>query len=241
MNSTMKVLIQTFCQRRGIPSPNAVAGSLDHQVNQLLALLNEGLEDIVDRWDWQDLQREAVFVTVAGEDQGAITTIAPNGFLRIFNETIFNRSLRLPIFGPLRKDQWQALKALPTTGPFYKYRIRGGRLLFNPVGVAGQTCAFEYQSSWTVTVTGQTGPTKTYFEADTDTCVFDDKVILAALSWKWLSAKGLDYAEEFRRYEMLGNNAAGRDATKPRVDMGEASNRMVPGIWVSPGNWPLTS
>lgn len=240
MSSTMKVLVQTFCQRRGLPVPNAVASSQDHQIIQLLALLNEALEDIVDRWDWSDLQQEALFTTVDGEDQGFVTTIAPNGFLRIFNETIFNRSLRLPIFGPLRKDQWQALKALPTTGPFYKYRIRQGKLLFNPAGVAGQTCAFEYQSSWSVIATGQTGPTKTTFTDDSDTCVFDDKIILAALGWKWLSVKGLDYGEEFRRYEMLGNNGAGRDATKPRVDMAEASNRMVPGIWVSPGNWPLT-
>ena len=239
MSSTMKALVQTFCQRRGLPVPNAVASSQDHQIIQLLALLNEALEDIVDRWDWSDLQQEALFTTVDGEDQGFVTTIAPNGFLRIFNETIFNRSLRLPIFGPLRKDQWQALKALPTTGPFYKYRIRQGKLLFNPAGVAGQTCAFEYQSARCVILEGSSSISAVRFLNNGDTCIFDDKIVLAGLSWKWLSTKGLDYAEEFRRYETLANNAAGRDASHPRVNMGEASNRMIPGIWVSPGNWPL--
>lgn len=239
MASTLQVLIRTFCQRRGLPPPNAVVGSLDHQIVQLLALLNEALEDVVDRWDWQELQREASFFTVAGEDQGAIAAIAPEGFLRIFNETIFNRTLRLPIFGPVDKESWQALKALPTTGPYNKYRIRQGRLLFNPAATAGHACAFEYQSSWCVVATGQTGPTKPTFTHDNDTCVFDDKLVLAALTWKWLSVKGLDYAEEFRRYEELGVNAAGTNTPKRRVNLAESCGQMTPGIWVSSGSWPL--
>ncbi len=240
-SSSMLTLIHTFCLRTGLPAPNIAAGSQDHQILQLVAILNEALEDIVDRWDWTDLQYEATFTTVAAEDQGAVAAIAPNGFLRIFNETIFNRTLRLPLFGPMRKEQWQALKALPTTGPFYKYRILRGRILFNPAGVAGQLCAFEYQSSWAVTAQGNTAPNKSTFTADTDVCVFDDKVILAALQWKWLLRKGLDYAEEFRRYEMLGNNAAGRDTPHARVDLSGSSSQMIPGIWVTPGNWPLVN
>ena len=239
MSSTLKQLVQTFCQRRGLPVPPAVVSSQDHQVIQILAVLNEALEDMVDRWDWTELQYQATFTTAAGEDQGAVTDYAQNGFLRIFNETIWNRTLRLPLFGPMSKEQWQQLKALATTGPFYKYRIMRGKILFNPAGVAGQTCAFEYQSSWTVLPNASIVPTKATFTADDDTCVFDDKILLAALAWKWLSSKGLEYAEEFRRYEMLGNNGAGRDGTKRRIDTSASTNSLVPGIWISPGNWPL--
>lgn len=228
--------VQTFCRRTGLPVPTVVAASTDTQVIQILALLNEVVEDLCDRWTWQALTREATFTTINGEDQGAITAIAPNGFLRILQETIFNRTLRLPLFGPLAAPKWQNLKALPSTGPFYKYRLRGGRLLFNPVGVAGQTCAFEYATSYAVLA--QDGTTyRSSFTADTDTFLLDESLLLAGLRWKWKCEKGLDYAEEFRRFEELANNAAGRDGTKPRLNMGDCTGDFTPGIWVPAGNW----
>lgn len=236
---SMLSIITTYCQRTGLPVPTFVAGSTDKQVVQILALLNEVGEDLCDRWSWQALVEEATFTTVAGEDQGAITTLAPNGFLRILNETIFNRSLRLPIFGPLRADQWQGLKALPTTGPFYKYRIRGGHLYFNPAGTAGQTCAFEYVSS--MHVVQADGTRLSAFAVDTDTSVFDERLLIAGLKWKWKYEKGLDYAEELRRFEEMANNACGRDGTKPRIDMASGGNDYRPGIWVPAGNWNITS
>lgn len=236
---TILATIQTFCGRTGLPVPQFVVGSQDTQVTQLLALANELVEDLCDRWSWTVLTKEAVFTTVAGEDQGSIDTIAPDGFQRILQETIFNRSLRLPLFGPLMAAQWQALKALPTTGPFYKYRLRGGRLLFNPPGIAGQTCAFEYASSHAVLSLSGSG--KPYFTADTDELLLDERLLQAGLRWRWKAEKGLDYSEEFRRYEELANNAAGRDGTKPRIDMGGGGNDFRPGIWVPSGNWNLST
>lgn len=237
---SLLTIVQGHCQRTGLSVPNSVLSSTDHQIIQIKGLLDEVIEDLIDRWDWTDLQREAVFTTVDGEDQGAIADIAPDGFQRIFNETIFNRTLRLPLFGPMPKEKWQALKALPTTGPYYKYRILRGRMLFNPVGVAGQTCAFEYQSNLCIRTSPAADVTLSTFSADTDECIFPERILTAGLRWKWRSEKGLDYAEEKLRYETLANNAAGRDGTKPRIDMSQESQRMVPGIWVSPGNWPLT-
>ena len=228
-------VVQSFCSRTGLPAPAFAVGSQDAQVQQLISLACEIVEDLCDRWTWTDLMREAVFTTIAGEDQGALTAIAPSGFLRISQETIFNRTLRLPLYGPMTQAQWQALKALPTTGPFYKYRIRGGRLLFMPAGVAGHTCAFEYASSLAV-VAADGATYRSTFTADTDSFVLGDKLLTAGLRWKWKSEKGLDYGEELRRYEELANNAAGRDGTKPRIDMSGGSSDFRPGVWVPAGN-----
>lgn len=234
---TILSVIQTFCQRTGLPKPSFVASSADAQIIQLLALANEVCEDLCDRFAWQELVKETTFVTTVGEDQGAITTIAPGGFLRILQETIYNRTLRLPLYGPLPPDKWQAIKALPTSGPFYRYRIRGGKLLFNPSAAAGQTCAFEYVSSWIVNSAGGQG--QPAFLADTDTFVLDERLLQAGLRWKWKAEKGLDYAEEFRRYEVMVNNMAGVDGTKQRISMDGGSQTLYPGIFVSPGNWNL--
>lgn len=237
---SLLTVVQSFCQRTGLPVPSFAIGSTDAQVLQIIALANEVVEDLCDRWTWTDLMREAVFTTVTGEDQGSLDTIAPNGFLRISQETIFNRTLRLPLFGPMTQAQWQALKALPTTGPFYKYRIRQNHILFMPAGIAGHTCAFEYASSYAI-LANDGATYRSAFAADTDTFILDEKLLTAGLRWKWKAEKGLDYAEEFRRYEELANNASGRDGTKPRIDMSGGGNDFRPGIWVPSGNWNISS
>lgn len=237
---SLLTIVQNFCRRTGIAVPTYVVGTTNPQVTQIHALLNEVLEDLCDRWTWQALTREAVFTTVAGEDQGPITALAPSGFLRVSQDTIFNRTLRLPLYGPLMPQQWQALKALPTTGPFYKYRIRGGRLLFNPPAAEGHECAFEYASSFAV-VSSNGNTYRATFEVDGDTCLLDERLVQAGLRWKWKAEKGFDYAEEFRRYEEMANNAAGRDATKPKLDMGGGNGDFRPGIWVPSGNWNIST
>lgn len=237
---SLLTVLRQFCSRTGLPVPTAAVASGDNQLQQLVALANEVVEDLCDRWTWQELTKETVFTTVLGEDQGSISTIAPSGFLRVLQETIFNRTLRLPLFGPLASQDWQALKALPTTGPFYKYRIRGDRLLFMPPGVAGQTCAFEYATSFSIlAIDGLTY--KSEFTADSDTFILDERLLLAGLRWKWKSEKGLDYAEDFRRYEQLANNAAGRDGSKPRLNMAGGNSDYKPGIWVPSGNWNVSN
>ena len=235
---TLLQLVQAFCSRTGIPSPAFVVASTDAQILQIKSLVDEVCEDLTERWVWQDLIAEATFTTVAQEEQGAVSSIAP-GMSRILQETIFNRTLRLPVYGPMSASKWQAIKALPTTGPFYKYRIRGGKLLFNPAPPAGHLCAFEYTSTQMVLSADGTVP-KTYATVDDDTFTLDHKLVLAGLRWKWKAEKGLPYAEEFTRYENLGNDANGRDGTKPILSMSEGSSHSVfPGIFVSPGNWNL--
>lgn len=238
---SLLTVVQQFCQRTGIPSPAAVTASTDAQILQLWGLANEVAEDIIDRWSWTDLTNEATFTTVTGRDQGAIATIAGGGagYRRILNDTIYNRTLRLPLFGPLAAPAWQQRLAVTTTGPYYQYRLRGGRLLFDPVGVAGQLCAFEYITDRCVLPA--TGTATTAFVADSDTFILDEKLLLAGLRWKWKEEKGLDYAEDFRRYETMGSNYAGRDGTNKTLSMnGEANSSVMPGIFVSPGNWNVS-
>jgi hypothetical protein len=221
--------------RTGLPAPTTVFGSSDTQVLQYGALANEILEDMFDRGYWQELEQEALFVTVATESQGNIYTLAPNGLNYFTPMTIFDRTLRLPVYGPLNAQEWQALKALPTTGPLYKYRIRGDLLLFNPVPVAGHSCAIEYMSEWGVAVAGV--PAKKWFTADTDTPYIDANVFLNGVRWRWKAEKGFDYAEDFRMYEEGLVNSLSRNATKPTVNISGSYPRAQPGIFIPAGSW----
>lgn len=231
--------VQNFCRRTNLPAPATVYGSSDTQVLQVMALLEEIGNDMARRGSWQGITFEANLTTTATEDQGAMTTICPTGFRNILNYTIWSRSRRLPVCGPLNDRQWQMLKALFVNGPYYRYRIRGDHLLVNPTPPAGEEWYFEYVSkNW---ITDSTGATyRQYFAADSDLIVVPEDVLLMGLRWKWKAEKGLDYSEDFRTYESQFKDAVGQDGGKPNLAMdSDVMRGPQPGIFVPTGSWNL--
>ena len=231
-------IIQTVCRRQNIAIPSVVMGSTDEQVSQLLGLLEEEGNDLALRAPWQALVNEAGITTTATESQGVITAIATNGYRSIINNTIWSRTRRLPVSGPMDPVEWQQLKAMFVNGPYYRHRFRGNELLVNPTPPAGEDWYFEYVSNnW---ITDSTGAQfRQYFEADTDVTLLPETLLIAGLRWRWKKEKGFDYAEDFRTYENQVRDAIGRDGGKKTLAMDNSSRRPTPGIWVSPGTWPV--
>ena len=231
-------VIQNFCRRTGIPRPSTVTGSTDSQILQAMALLEEEGNDLARRHDWQGLTFEASHTTIAAEDQGAIATIASNGYRNIRNETIWDRTNNLPVCGPLNDKDWQAIKGMAATGARYRYRIRGGRLLITPTPTAGYSWYFEYTSkNWILGADGTTY--KQYFTLDTDTLLLPDDLLLMGLRWRWKKEKGLDYAEDFRSYEAQVMDAMGHDGGRKPVSMDQKTEMSGPAVFVPAGNWAI--
>ena len=229
-------LVQRFCARTNLSSPSTVSGSTDPQIKQIKSLLEEEGNDLSGRGDWESLTNEAVHTTVANEDQGAIATIASNAFRKIKDETFWDRTLTLPVGGPVSDKDWQALKAMVVTGPRYNYRIRTGRLLANPVPTAGNTWAFEYISlNWIIDATAVTY--EQYFSADTDLILLPSEIVLMGLRWRWKREKGLDYAEDFRTYEMQVHKALSHDGARKTLNMSGSSEEQGPRVFIPAGTW----
>lgn len=237
MALTLLQTVRHFCERTNLTSPATVIGSADLQIVQIKALLEEIGIDMASRVAWEGITFQATHTSLAAEDQGAMTAIATNGFKYIKNGTIWDRTDRLPILGPLSSQEWQTLKALVVTGPRYRHRIRGGKLLVNPTPTAGHTWAFEYVSkNWILGADLTTY--KQFFTLDSDTLLLPDTEMLQGLRWKWKREKGLDYSEDFRTYEVMLKDAAGRDGGKPVLRMdGDGWSGPKPGIIVPSGNW----
>ena len=237
--ATLLSVVQDLCKRQNLPSPSTVYGSTDQQILQMMALLEEEGNDLAARHNWQGITREASHTAIAAEDQGAIATIADDGFRFILNETIWDRTTKLPVCGPVSPQEWQNLKAVTSTGPRYRFRIRGGKLLVNPTATAGESWYFEYVSkNWISDAAGANFYAR--FNADTNIVLLPDDLVLQGLRWRWKKEKGFDYAEDFRTYEMQVKRAMGNDGGKARIAMdGDATSGPRPGIFVSPGSWNL--
>lgn len=229
-------IIQTVCKRIGIQAPTQAFTSQDQQVIQLLSIMEEEGQEQATRYPWESLQTETTFVTLATQVQGSLSTIAP-GFDYIVNDTIWNRDLRRPVYGPKSQQDWQQAKAMQINGPFNSFRIIGDVINFYPVPVAGQTCAFEYISrDWLNTSVGGTSPIVTN---DADTPRISDEIVTLGTIWRWKAAKGLDYSEDYNKYERRLMDAMGRDAGKARLYMNGAQFEILPVVAVPWGSWSV--
>lgn len=243
---TVLTIVTKFIQRTALPAAATVVGNTDPQIRQILTTLEEECIELAARHPWKGLINEATFVTLAAESQGTLASLGSgptltNALKYILNDVMWNRTTRIPVFGPVDPQNWQAIKAM-TTGPFTQYRIRGvttgaqANLLFFPAPSAGQTIAFEYVTfNWCLN--GST-PSRT-FVADTDTLLLDEDLVSAGLKWRWKKEKGLTYAEDFNSYERMVANAIGRDGTKRTLHMDDPIPEARPGIFIPPGSWPL--
>lgn len=234
---SMLSLIKRFAEEVNVDVPSQVLGSTDPQITQIKALLQKEGNDLSGRGDWQELTNQSLHTTIAVENQGAIKTIASNGFRYIKNGTIWDRDLRLPVY-VIDGTDWQQVLAINVTGPRYQVRIRGGNLIANPVPVAGNTWAFEYVSYNWLTDADGTNP-KQYFTADDDEMLLPEVILESGLQWRWKKQKGLEYAEDYRTYELLVKDALTREGMRRNLDMGRSAAAPQPQIYVATGTWNL--
>ena len=236
--ATLLSIVQNFCRRRGLPVPGSVMSSQDDMYLQIAGLMDEGIESMLTGFSWQQLQYITTFTSVAAESQGTLTTLCPEGFLSIINETIYDRTRRLPIYGPKTPQEWEMLQALTPTGPLYQFRILQDSLRIFPTMPAGHTLAFEYNSEYAIY-----NPVdlvyKKFFTKDTDEFLLNDTLKLKWLTWRWLSVKGFPYAEEQRLYEEYLGDLRSKNKAKATLSLAGDVKTIRPGILVPAGSWSI--
>ena len=234
--ATCLSIIQSVCKRVGLGSITSAYSSADTKIQQVVELSAEAGQEIGRRYPWQVLTKEGTFTTLATEIQGTMSSIASD-LDYIINDTIWNRTLRRPVFGPKVAQQWQQSKAFALNGPWSSYRIQGDSLRMYPVPVAGQKCYFDYLSrNWVTTSVGGTASTWTN---DNDVPLLDDQLLTLDTIWRWKAAKGLEYAEDFAKSERRIQDLMTRDAGKDWLTMEGTKYDINPGIVVPSGSWNL--
>ena len=209
--SLLSIVVEVSA-RLSLPKPSAVAGSSDRQVAQLMALVNEEGASLARRYAWQALVEEQTFATVAAPTQ---TAALPVDFDRFVPNSVFNRSTRRPMTGPITPRQWQCIQVQPAYASAYlAFRERSGQFLVSPTPAAGEVIAYEYLSkNWCLSGPSQTPPAvpQSGFIHDDDTALIDESLISLGVRWRFLRAKGLDYSEEMATYERELEQAVARD------------------------------
>lgn len=202
-------------------------GSSQQEFRQMTYLLNIAGEELAQLYDWEFLNRQHQISTLA-TDSGDYPL--PADFLYIRNQTCWERTQNVPVYGPLSAQDWQFLlgRDLVTETIWPSFRIAGGVFKLFPFPPAeGLEIYFEYQSrNWCI---NSTAPTTTQDRVKTgaDTPLFDRTLLSRYLKVKFLESKQLDttkaQADLNQMFELLGAHDKGADI----LSMGRA-NRGYP-------------
>lgn len=221
---TLLAIVQAACDRLNLPEPTIVMTSTVESVRTLRGFALEEGRELARRTAWQRLTREHSFPTIATGDQGASSVPGDLGWIK--PDTVFNRTRRRQMLGPIDDAEWQRAQASLIVAADPSFRIRGGTMLISPTPPAGETVAYEYVSNRWCQSAG--GSDQSEWLADDDVPILDEELFTLGLVWRFRKAKGLDYAEDFRTYEARLAEAMLRDGVRPRLSGDAVSMDRVP-------------
>jgi hypothetical protein len=220
---SLLTIVQNACARLGLPRPNAVVGSTDATVREMLALAQQEGRELSRRGAWKALTAERTFTTVAAAAQ---TDALPDDLDWIIPDTMFNRTSSRQVNGPLSPSEWQVAQGGLVTFVHPAFRIRGASLLIHPAPSAGDTVAFEYVTrNW---CRSSAGAAQAAWSADDDSAVLDEELHTLGLIWRFKHAKGLDYGDSAALYDLQVRQALTREGVRPRLST-DPAGRTRPG------------
>jgi 3-methyladenine DNA glycosylase Tag len=219
---SLLTLVQDAADRLGVVRPTSVVGSADQQVRQLLSLAQQEGKELSRRFAWQVLTKEQTITATATETQA---NAIPADFDRVVNDTFYNRTANRKVEGPLNAQEWADYKASVSTVLFDAFRVRGDSLLLAPTPTAGDSYVYEYVSTWWCTTSAGTTGTLAAWASDDDIGILPEELMTLGVVWRFLRAKGLDYAEAFRSYEVAVMQRQGWDGGKRITSMARGPGR----------------
>ena len=152
--------------------------------------------------------------TVATTQQSSATSVGgtvtfsktiydlPSDYETITDNTHWDKTKHWQMLGPVDAQQWQWLKSgYISTGPRVRWRILGGQFQIWPPYNTQEYLGFEYRSKGFVR--SSSGTVLNSFQADTDTTVLDNTVIVLATKLKYFQVKSFDTTslqQDYNRY-----------------------------------------
>jgi hypothetical protein len=142
---------------------------------------------------------------VTADGTGAVVTFQkvrydlPADYDAIIPRTQWDKSKRWELLGPEDAQQWQwLLSGYISTGPRIRWRLLGKYFQIWPGISYDEVLGFEYRSNgW---VEDAAGTPKTSFTADSDTCIYPDRLMVLSTKLKYFEAKGFDTTAMYRNY-----------------------------------------
>ncbi len=178
--------------------PTSIIGNNQDSAKQVLEALDIAIVNVSRSYDWQELQKEHTFNSVASTEGYDL----PSDFDRIIDNTIWNTTKLRTVIGPSTPQEWRILKNSTITGATANdyFRIRAEQTLIFPTPTAIEGFIYEYITDLIVDSSGAVG--QTGWEADTDVPNVDEYLVRLDANWRLLNMQGKPYAEKQREFDL---------------------------------------
>lgn len=221
-HKTAKQIINTVAIECGLAEVASPFSSADAAFIQLRGLLGVVGEELIEAADWQVLRQEHTLTTDSGTYPDGVYPL-PSDFRRMIDQTGWQRTDRVPLFGPVSAQQWQYLKGrnLVSNTIYASFRLTEGALYFYPDPPPdGDTIAFEYVSDKWVDTNGG-GTYSNTLANDADVPLFNSRLTERALKFRFLQARGFDSTAAGQEYQNSLDKLMGDEKSAPILTAGD--------------------
>ena len=140
----------------------------------------------------------------------------PPDYETITDRTQWDKTKHWMMLGPESAQQWQWLKSgYISTGPRMRWRILGQFFQVWPMPTTQEFLGFEYRSKgWVRTASDVIANS---FTADTDTCIYDDTIMVLGTKLLYWQIKGFDTTALQQQYDRYLSTAKANDKGSPNL------------------------
>jgi hypothetical protein len=152
----------------------------------------------------------------------------PNDFETITDRTQWDKTKHWEMLGPEDAQQWQWLKSgYISTGPRMRWRILGSTFQVWPPMNTQEYLGFEYRSKgW---ARNAAGDVKNSFTQDSDTTVFDDRIMVLYTKLKYFQIKSFDTTALTQDYQRYLSIAKANDKGAPNLSFAPYPTKVLIG------------
>jgi hypothetical protein len=224
---SLLTLCQGAASSLSLPAVTAIVGSSEANSALLLTLAKREGRELARRHDWQNIVVAHTWTTTATVAQ---SLALPSDYDRLVPDVeIWNRSSNTLLRGPTPSNIWMRLQSGISGGVTGWWRIIGNVLQVYPAPEASLTFALDYVSKNYCESSG--GTDQSDWAADADLGKVPEHLVELGVTWRWLRAKGMDYAEELATYEREVEKAAARDRGMAVMVVSGGSNDITEPFW----------
>ena len=216
-----------------------VLSNNNNAFKQLSYLLTDCLQELMEMYPWEILNRAYSYTTV-GNEAGILSL--PTDFAYMIPQTGWERSKSVPLAGPLSPQEWTYLLGRNLVGStiYASFRLDQDsiNILPNDPTPAGLKINFEYISRNLIEIATATG---TYTDtavgaSSSDIVQLPPNLTVAMLKLRFLDAKGFDTTSAERSFNQIYTSLAGKNHSSRILNVAGRSNRFpyLNNVWNLP-------
>ena len=190
---TLKTIAESVLNKnKASQIPTTIAGNPNDTARQVFAAIKDATQYVLWSHRWQRLVRNYTFSTVSDQESYDFPVGIQETNLAYY--TLWNRTTRFQLNGPISYNQWQLFKNLlliPTI--IQQYIIFGNKIHLYPTPTSAQTLDFMYSSN--LCIRSKAGAEQSEWLADDDYSILNEYAIQLQASWRYLDQLGRPYKE----------------------------------------------